>query len=118
MNKNYIMSLGILLLSMPMLAQTTLKTDKRTPTETSKISEEIVYCIDGFIAKSPIEFFRLTSEQILSINFVTDPKEIAKRFPRRGEPFKSVIVVETVNNPRPSASVVSEHDSKIKSKKN
>jgi hypothetical protein len=116
MNKNYLLSLGILLLGIPMSAQTTLKIDKKVPTETSKISEEIVYCIDGFIAKSPIEFFRLKSEQILSITYVTDPKEIAKKYPRRGESFKSVIVVETVNNPRPTSSVVSENN--LKSKKN
>jgi hypothetical protein len=118
MNKNYILSLGILLLGVPLSAQANAKTDKKTPTETSKKSEEIVYCIDGFIAKSPIEYFRLKSDQILSINFVTDAKEIAKKYPRRGDPYKSVIVVETVNNPRPSTSVVSENDDKMKSTKN
>lgn len=117
MNKNYILSLGILFSGVSMSAQTASKTDRKTPTETSKISQEIVYCIDGFIAKSPIEFFRLKSEEILSIAFVTDPKEIAKKFPRKGDPFKSVIVVETINNPRPSAPVVSQNGSQSKAVK-
>jgi hypothetical protein len=121
MNKNYILSLGILFSGVSMSAQTASKTDKKTPTETSNVALEIVYCIDGVITKSPLDFLKIKQENIYSIAIVNDKDEIAKKYARKGEFFKSVIVVQTAQiapNPKPTEAVVSGSINGVKSKKN
>ena len=46
-----------MLFSLSIFAQTAQKSDKKTPAESPKITQEIVYCIDGAITKSPLDFF-------------------------------------------------------------
>jgi hypothetical protein len=115
MKKNYILSLGILLLGMPLSAQTPSKTDKKTPTETPKLAQEIVYCIDGAITKSPLDFLKINQENIYSIAIINDPAEISKTY---GANFKSVIVVQTRKTPKPVEAVVNNNGSQAKVKKN
>jgi hypothetical protein len=118
MNKNYILSLGILLFGIPISAQTASKTNKKAPTETPKTALEIVYAIDGVITKSPLDFLKIKQEDIYSIAIVNDPAEISKKYAQKGELFKSVIVVETVKIPKPKVIVVSNNEQQIKAKKN
>jgi hypothetical protein len=95
MRKNYLLVLSLLFFCVATFAQTIIKKDKKKPAESPKTGQEIVYAIDGVIANSPIEFFRLKSENILSITIVNDPSVIATKYPRKGELYKSVIVVQT-----------------------
>jgi hypothetical protein len=118
MNKNYILSLGILLFGIPISAQTASKTDKKAPTETPKTALEIVYAIDGVITKSPLDFLKIKQEDIYSIAIVNDPAEIAKSYARKGENFKSVIVVQTIKTPKSVETVVNNSGNQVKVKKN
>jgi hypothetical protein len=118
MNKIYLLSIGLMLFSLSIFAQTTQKSDKKTPIETPKITQEIVYCIDGAITKSPLDFLKIKQEDIYSIAIVNDQAEIAKSYARKGESFKSVIVVQTIKTSRPKETVASENGHKEKIKKN
>jgi hypothetical protein len=118
MKKNYLLSLGLLLFSLSIFAQTTQKGDKKTPTESPKITQEIVYCIDGAITKSPLDFLKIKQEDIYSIAIVNDQVEIAKSYARKGESFKSVIVVQTTKATKSIENVVSNNGTNVKAKKN
>jgi hypothetical protein len=118
MKKIYLLSIGLMLFSLSIFAQTTQKSDKKTPAESPKITQEIVYCIDGAITKSPLDFLKIKQEDIYSIAIVNDQVEIAKSYARKGESFKSVIVVQTIKTPKPVETVVSNNNTQVKAKKN
>jgi hypothetical protein len=118
MKKNYLLSLGLLFFSFSIFAQTTQKGDKKTPAESPKITQEIVYCIDGAITKSPLDFLKIKQEDIYSIAIVNDQVEIAKSYARKGESFKSVIVVQTIKTSKNVETVVSNNGTNVKAKKN
>ena len=73
-----------------------------------------IYIIDGVRTNSPLDFYNIKSEDVYSMEIMTDPAEIKRTYARNGEKFKSVIVVETVKRPKPTETMVSEAQSKSK----
>lgn len=96
----YIACTLFILAASPSYAQTTKKGDKKTEPTTTNTSAgyTTIYIIDGVRPASPMDFFKIKSEDIFSINTVTDQAEIAKKYARKGEKLNAVIVVETVKN--------------------
>ena len=67
----------------------------------------VIYFIDGVRTESALDFYNIKSEDVYSIEILNDQTEIMKRYARKGEKFKSVIVVETVKRDKPTETVVS-----------
>jgi hypothetical protein len=118
MKKNYLLSFGLLFLGLSISAQKAQKMDRKIPAETPKSTPEVVYCIDGVITKSPVDFLKIKSEDIYYISVINDQNEITKSFARKGEYFKSVIVVQTIKKSKPVENVVSDNNLKVKAPKN
>jgi hypothetical protein len=73
-----------------------------------------IYIIDGVRTNSPLDFYNIKSEDVYSMEIMTDPAEIKRTYARNGEKFKSVIVVETVKRPKPTETMVSDAQGKSK----
>jgi hypothetical protein len=74
----------------------------------------VIYFIDGVRTESALDFYNIKSEDVYSIEILNDQAEISKRYARKGEKLKSVIVVETVKRDRPTETVVSDKAGKAK----
>jgi hypothetical protein len=74
----------------------------------------VIYFIDGVRSESALDFYNIKSEDIYSIEILNDQAEIMKRYARKSEKLKSVIVVETIKRDKSTETVVSEAAPKAK----
>lgn len=110
MNKFYWIVLSTMTFCIaPSYAQTTKKGDKKnvTPTPPANSGYTTVYVIDGVRPSSQFEFFKLKSEDIYSINTLTDSVS-TKKYAQKGESLKAVILVQTVKKKPAAETVVSD----------
>lgn len=117
MTKMYLLSFLFAVLFTPILAQSTEKVEKKPQITVvaTQGNNSIIYYIDGVRSESALDFYNIKSEDVYSIEILSDQDEIMKRYARKGEKLKSVIVVETIKKPKPVETVTSGTAAKSKS---
>jgi hypothetical protein len=118
MTKIYLLPFLLTLFCTPLLAQSTEKIETKPKIAVVATlgggDNTTIYVIDGVRSNSPLDFYNIKSEDVYSMEILTDPVEIKRMYARNGEKFKSVIVVETVKRPKPTETMISEAQGKSK----